>query len=190
MDCSTPGLPVHHQLPEFTWTHVHWVGDVIQPSHPLSSPPPAFNLSQHQGLFKLAECFWSNRDFAGNILNLSHCVSVWKQQTKPWEGLAVCPRVWPWIQRLCGCDKVWIPPWQGLGPTGHPGILKQEQVLGKGDRSPGKGPHLNSGLVVLCQLDIVHFLSKRAPHTEAGASNNRSGFVPASKVSSIKWAAM
>ena len=53
MDCSTPGLPVHHQLPEFTQTHVHWVGDAIQPSHPLSPPsPPAFNLSQHQGLFK------------------------------------------------------------------------------------------------------------------------------------------
>ena len=53
MDCSTPGLPVHHQLPELTQTHVHCVGDAIQPSHPLSSPsPPAFNLSQHQGLFQ------------------------------------------------------------------------------------------------------------------------------------------
>ena len=53
MNHSTPGLPVHHQLPEFTQTHVHWVGDVIQLSHPLSSPsPPAHNLSQHQGLFK------------------------------------------------------------------------------------------------------------------------------------------
>ena len=52
IDCSTPGLPVHHQLPEFTQTHVHWLGDAIQPSHPLSSPsPPTFNLSQHQGLF-------------------------------------------------------------------------------------------------------------------------------------------
>ena len=49
---STPGLPVHHQLPEFTQTHVHWVGDAIQPSHPLSSPSPTFNLSQHQGLFQ------------------------------------------------------------------------------------------------------------------------------------------
>ena len=49
MDCSTPGLPVHHQLPELTQAHVHLVGDAIQPSHPLSSPsPPAFNLSQHQ----------------------------------------------------------------------------------------------------------------------------------------------
>ena len=53
MDCSIPGLPVHCQLPEFTQTHVHWVGDAIQPSHPLSSPfPPALNLSQHQGLFQ------------------------------------------------------------------------------------------------------------------------------------------
>ena len=52
INCSTPGLPVHHQLPEFTQTHVHWVGDAIQPSHPLSSPAPALNLSQHQGLFK------------------------------------------------------------------------------------------------------------------------------------------
>ena len=53
MDCSMPGLPVHHQLLKLTQTHVHWVGDAIQPSHPLSSPsPPAFNLSQHQGLFQ------------------------------------------------------------------------------------------------------------------------------------------
>ena len=53
MNRSTPGLPVHHQLSEFTQTHVHWVGDAIQPSHPLSSPsPPAPNPSQHQGLFQ------------------------------------------------------------------------------------------------------------------------------------------
>ena len=53
MDCSTFGFPVHHQLPEFAQTHVHLVGDAIQPSHPLSSPsPPAFNLSQRQGLFQ------------------------------------------------------------------------------------------------------------------------------------------
>ena len=51
MDCSTPGLPVHHQLPELTQTHVLWVGDAIQSSHPLLSPsPPNFNLSQQQGL--------------------------------------------------------------------------------------------------------------------------------------------
>ena len=53
MNHSMPGLPVHHQLPEFTQTHVHWVGDAIQPSHPLSSPsPPAPNSSQHQSLFQ------------------------------------------------------------------------------------------------------------------------------------------
>ena len=51
MDCSVPGFPVHHQTPELAQTHVHLVGDAIQPTHPLSSPsPPAFNLSQHQGL--------------------------------------------------------------------------------------------------------------------------------------------
>ena len=53
MNHSTPGLPVHHQLPESTQTHIHCVGDAIQPSHPLLSPsPPALNLSQHQGLFQ------------------------------------------------------------------------------------------------------------------------------------------
>ena len=53
MNCSMSGLPVHHQLPESTQTHIHWLGDAIQPSHPLSSPPPpALNPSQHQGLFQ------------------------------------------------------------------------------------------------------------------------------------------
>ena len=62
MDCSMPGLPIHHQLLEFTQTHVHWVGDAIQPSHPLSSPSPStFNLSQHQGLF---QCVCSSHQVA------------------------------------------------------------------------------------------------------------------------------
>ena len=53
MDCSTPGFSVHHQPPELAQTHVHRVSDAFQPSHPLSFPsPPAFNLSQHQGLFQ------------------------------------------------------------------------------------------------------------------------------------------
>ena len=53
MDCSMPGFPVHHQLPELAQTHIHWAGDAIQPSHPPSSPsPPAFNLSQDQDLFQ------------------------------------------------------------------------------------------------------------------------------------------
>ena len=52
MDCSTPSLPVHHQLPELAQTHVHRFVDAIQPSHPLSSDSPAFNFSHHQGLFQ------------------------------------------------------------------------------------------------------------------------------------------
>ena len=53
MDCSTPGFPVHNQLPELTQTHVHWVSNANQPSHPLSFPsPPTFNLFQHQSLFQ------------------------------------------------------------------------------------------------------------------------------------------
>ena len=57
MNCSSSGIPVHHHLVESTQTHVHWVGDAIQPSHPLSSSsPPALNLSQHQGLFKWVSC--------------------------------------------------------------------------------------------------------------------------------------
>ena len=57
MDCSTPDFPVHHQLLELAQTHVHGVGDAIQPSHPLSpSSPPAFSLSQHQGLFQWVGC--------------------------------------------------------------------------------------------------------------------------------------
>ena len=82
MGCSTPGLLVHHQLPEFTQTRVHWVSDAIQPSHPVSSPPPpTFNLSQHQGLFKwvsfshqVAKLYWSfsfsispSNDYSGLI---------------------------------------------------------------------------------------------------------------------------
>ena len=65
MNRSTPGLPVHHQLPEFTQTHIHWVRDAIQPSHPLPSPsPPAPNPSQHQSLFQGVNSsheYWSFR---------------------------------------------------------------------------------------------------------------------------------
>ena len=74
MDCSTPGFPVHHQLLELAQTHVHRVGDAIQPSYPLLSPPPAFNLSQHQGLSnESAHCirwpkYWS---FSFGILPFS-----------------------------------------------------------------------------------------------------------------------
>ena len=65
MDSSMPGFPVYHQLPELTQTHVHWVGDAIQPSHPLSSPfLPAFNLSQHQS-FQMSQLFASGGQSIG-----------------------------------------------------------------------------------------------------------------------------
>ena len=64
--CSTPGLSVHHQLPEFTQTHVHWVSDAIQPSHPLSSPsPPAFNLFPESGSFPMSQFFASGGQSIG-----------------------------------------------------------------------------------------------------------------------------
>ena len=81
MDCSTPGLSVHRQLPEFTWIHVHWVGDVIQPSHPLSSPsPPAFDISQHQGLYK-----WVSSSSGGQSIGAS--ASVLPMNIQDWFPL-------------------------------------------------------------------------------------------------------
>ena len=78
MNHSTPGLPVHHQLLESTQTHVCWVSDAIQPSHPLSSPsPPALNLSQHQGLFKFAS--------GGQSIGVSASTSVLPMNTQDWS---------------------------------------------------------------------------------------------------------
>ena len=86
MDCSMPGLPVHHQLLEFMQTHVLQVGDAIQPSHPLSSPSlPAFKLSQHQGLFK----WLSSLHQVANVFGVSAWVlSVNTQDWSPlgWTG--------------------------------------------------------------------------------------------------------
>ena len=72
MDYSTPGFPVHHQLPELTQTHVHQVSDAIQLSHPLLSPsPPAFDLSQHQGLFQWV----SSLHQVAKVLEFQFCIS-------------------------------------------------------------------------------------------------------------------
>ena len=79
MNRSKPGLPVHHQLPEFTQTHVHQVSDAIQPSHPLLSPsPPAPNPSQHQGLFPMSQLFTSG----GQSIGVSALVSVLPMNTQ------------------------------------------------------------------------------------------------------------
>ena len=91
MHCSMHGLPVLHHLPELAQTHVHWVGDAIQPSHPLSSPsPPAFNLSQHQGLFKWV----SSSHQVAEILefHLQHQSFQWIFRTDfPQDGLVGSP---------------------------------------------------------------------------------------------------
>ena len=84
MNHSMPGLPVHHQPPEFTQTHVQWVGDAIQPSHPLSSPsPPAFNLSQHQGLFQWVSS-WHQ---VAKVIGVSASTSVLPVNTQDWSPL-------------------------------------------------------------------------------------------------------
>ena len=69
MDCNTPGFPVLHCLPEFAQTHVHWVGEAIQPSHPLSSPsPPTLNLSQQQGLFQwVSSLHWIHQSIGASV---------------------------------------------------------------------------------------------------------------------------
>ena len=85
MDCSTPGFPVHHQLPEFAQTHVHSVGDAIQPSHPLSSPsPPTFNLSHHQGL-PISQFFVSG----GQRIGISALASLLPMNIQDWFPLGL-----------------------------------------------------------------------------------------------------
>ena len=90
MDCSTPGFPVHHKLPELAQTHVHRVGDAIQPPHPRSSPSfPAFNLSQHQGLFKWV----SSSHQVANVLEfqLQHQSFQWTPRIDLQNGLVGSP---------------------------------------------------------------------------------------------------
>ena len=83
MNHSTPGLPVHHQLPEIIQTHTHWVDDAIQPSHPLSSPsPPAPTPSQHQGLFQ-----WVNSSHEVAKVLVSASASVLPMNTQDWSPL-------------------------------------------------------------------------------------------------------
>jgi len=83
MNRSTPGFPIHHQLPELTQTHAHWVSDAIQPSHPLSSPSPsAYNLSQHQCLFK-----WVRSSHQVAEVLVSASVSVLPMNIHDWSPL-------------------------------------------------------------------------------------------------------
>ena len=84
MDCSMPGLPLHHWLPELVQTHVHRVGDASQPSHPLLPPSPAFNLSQHQGLFQWV----SSSHQVAKVLEFElHSASVLPMNIQDWFPL-------------------------------------------------------------------------------------------------------
>jgi len=97
MNCSTSGLPVHHQLPKFTQTNVHRVGDAIQPSHPLSSPsPPAPNPSQHQSFPMSQLLAWG-----GQSIGVSALASVLPKNTQDWS-----PSEWTgWISLQSGTPK-------------------------------------------------------------------------------------
>ena len=116
MDCSTPGFPVHHQLPELAKTQVHWVGDAIQPSHPLSSPsPPAFNLFQHQGLFHWVS---SSHQVARNI-GVSASASVLPMNIQDWFPSGWTGWIWTellaitkmWKQLKCPSADNWLKKW-------------------------------------------------------------------------------
>ena len=104
MDCSMPSFPVHQQLPELEQTHVHWVADTIQPSHPLSAPsPPVFNLFQHQGLFQ-----WVGSSHqVAEILNFSFTISLFNEYSElisfqiDWFDLAIQGTLKSLLQHHC-----------------------------------------------------------------------------------------
>ena len=124
IDCSTPGFPLHHQLLELTQAHVHWVGDAIQPSHPLYSSSPAFNHSQHQGLFKWVSSLHQVAKVL--VFQLQHQSFQWIFRTDFLEdGLAGSP--------CCPTDS------QGSSPT--PQFLEVDwlQLLSCDGREPPEG---------------------------------------------------
>jgi len=123
MDCIPPGFPVHHQLLESTQTHVHWVNDAIQPSHPLSSPsPPTFNLPQHQGLFQWVSS--SHQVATVSELQLWHQSFQWRVVL---SYSILCPWGSPGKNTRMGCHF----PLQGIFPTQESnwGLLYCRQIL-------------------------------------------------------------
>ena len=108
MDCSTPGFPVLHYLPELAQTHVHWVGDAIQPSHPLWSPsPPAFNLSHYQGLFQWVGWLFPS---GGQSIGASASASVLPVTIQGWFPLSLTGLISLLSKGLSGIlfsTKVW-----------------------------------------------------------------------------------
>ena len=103
MNRGTPGLPVHHQLPEFTQTHVHRVGDAIQPSHPLSSPsPPAPQSLPASGSFPVSQFFASG----GQSIGASSSVSVLPMNIQDWFPLELTGLIY--LQSICGYVSVTV----------------------------------------------------------------------------------
>ena len=117
MNCSMPGLPVHHQLPEFTQTHIHRVGDAIRPSHPLSSPsPPAPNPSQHQGLFPMSQLFaWSGQ--STGVSALASVLPVNTQDSSPlgWTGwISLQSKEWCLVHAKYPTNICWVIEWSAF----------------------------------------------------------------------------
>ena len=138
MDCNMPGFPVLHYLPEFAQTHVHWVSDAIQLSHPLSSPSPlVLSLSQHQGLSnKWALCItWSKHQNFSFSINPSDEYSVLNSFRMEWSDLLAVSKIhhWEWSKKgvrgkcplsgISGTPHFWsgwpdlltVPPLDGVG---------------------------------------------------------------------------
>ena len=138
MECSTPGLPVHHQYPEFTQTHVHWVSDAIQPSHPLSSPsPPTFNLFQHQGLFQWVS---SSHQVAKELeFQLQRQSFQWICRTRfLYDGLAGIshqdtPMRFSFLNtcETSNCETRYLRVWRSEEDQNHGGCLHAEQRVPK-----------------------------------------------------------
>ena len=103
LDCSTPGFPVLHYLPEFAQTHVHWVSDAIQPSHPLSPSFPALNLSMHQGRFQ-----WVGSSYqVAKVLELQHQSFQWIQGWFPLGLTGLIPLLSKGLSRVFSSTTVW-----------------------------------------------------------------------------------
>ena len=129
MDCSTLGFTVHPQLPEHTQTHVHWVDAAIQPSHPLSSPSPAFNLPQHQGLFQGV----SSSHRVAKVLGVPVSASILPMNERKWEVKSV------------SCDQLLVTPWivDFQAPLSM-GFSRHENSNGLPFSSPGDLPNIGT----------------------------------------------
>ena len=150
MDCSTPGFPVHHQLPEFTQTHVHCSGDAIQPSHPLSSHSPAFNLSQHQGIFQWVSS--SHQVAKVSELQLQHQSFQWIFRTDFLYDWLVW---WTVRQPLKICSGL-----PGGSAVKNPPTAQEMQVPSLGWEDPLEEGMATDSSILTWRIYIVHRVAK------------------------------